>query len=281
MLISEEIKKKLVVGNKQINDILLIEKYFQDKYGIETGLDNNQFLFHEKEIIEFVENYCSNEYPLQYLVGFEYFGKLKINVNKNVLIPRMETEEVVWEFVKKIKENYPKGSRIRIADICTGSGCILVLLNEILEEDYDLVLYASDISNEALQVAKRNFKENNMSVKIYEGHLIEPLRRDGIVVDCVISNPPYIPRDDEIANNVEKFEPHLALFAEENGLIHYNEIMAKIDSIVEEGLLCFEIGYDQGAELRRYGSNLKFIKKTDIINDMNNKNRIALMELGW
>lgn len=281
MLISEEIKKKLSGSNKQINDILLIEKYFQDKYGIEADLDNDQFLFHKREVLEFVENYCADDYPLQYLVGFEYFGKIKIIVNKNVLIPRMETEEVVWEFVKKIKENYPRGSTIRIADICTGSGCILVLLNKMLREDYELVLYASDISNEALQVAQENFKENNMSVETYEGHLIEPLRRNGIVVDCVISNPPYIPRSDEIADNVEKYEPHLALFAEENGLIHYNEIMDKIDTVIEEGLLCFEVGHNQGAELRRYGSNLKFIKKTDIINDMNNKDRIALMELGW
>lgn len=275
------ILKKLKSAQKQQNDIMLISEYFQGKFSLIKNFDLMTVSLsskEEQEIITFVDKYCQSDYPIQYFVGFELFGGLKIKVNQDVLIPRMETEEVVWELVYEIRKTFPKGSLITIADICTGSGCIVVLLDYLLKDDYKVKFYATDISGAALDVALENFKKYQIECEIYEGNLIDPLIQAKIKTDIIISNPPYIPFNDEVQENVRKYEPNIALFAEGYGLAMYDQILEKCNLILnEKKIVCFEIGYNQGDLVYKRALKLKFAKDIVIIKDMNKNERIFIM----
>lgn len=282
MLVYSEIKKILEENKKELNDFKLITEYFRIKWNKKENFD---LYFDEisederKEIIKFIENYANNDYPLQYLVGFEYFGNIKINVNSNVLIPRMETEEVVLKFVECIKKKYTKNEEIIIADVCTGSGCIIILIDKLLK-DYKLKFHAVDISNQALMVAKKNFETHNIVVETHLGNLLEPLIEKKIIVNTIISNPPYISKTGIVENNVIKYEPEIALFAEDSGFYFCNKIIQEYENVIQgQGLVCLEIGYDQGSKLFLNAKNRYPNNKIDIIKDMNTKDRILLMEI--
>lgn len=190
--------------------------------------------------IEFLFRYLSNELkdinwseitkrlldnePVDYIVGHTYFYKHKILVNKNVLIPRPETEElieIVFNFCKE-KQNTPK----KIIEIGTGSGCISIVLKSLFP---DAQIIAVDISNEALEVAKKNANLNNYIIDFIEldflnSKLWSQLDND---FDLIISNPPYIPITEKstMHKNVLDYEPHLALFVEDSSpLLFYDKI---------------------------------------------------------
>lgn len=206
-----------------------------------------------------------NGEPVQYIVGnVDFYGYI-LNVNKDVLIPRRETEELVEEVIKRSKLfNNPT-----IIDIGTGSGAIAIsLLKEL-----NCHVYASDISNKALMVAKENAIKNNANITFLQGDMLKPFIDKKIKVDIIVSNPPYIKENEEIEDIVKNNEPNIALYAKNNGLEFYESILKDANRVLKEKyLIAFEIGKTQGNDIKllahKYLGNVKVeIKKDLSLND--------------
>lgn len=182
--------------------------------------------------------------PVQQLIGSTYFYGLKFLVDKHTLIPRPETEELVDLIINRaaLKEE------INILDIGTGSGCIIISLAKNLSGEFT----ALDVSSNALNVAKENARSNDADVYFIEADILN-LKMDFPKYDVIVSNPPYIPESDKsvMNDNVVNFEPHLALFVEDNDpLIFYRHILEFATShLSDEGRIYFEIHEDYKSEL--------------------------------
>ncbi len=177
--------------------------------------------------------------PVQYLVGnVDFYGTL-FHVDKRVLIPRFETEELVEKTARYIKKGFHKD--VSIIDLGTGSGCIAITLKKIFPESE---VMAVDISKDALEVAKGNALKNQVDIHFQEGDMLENVQPR---FDVIVSNPPYIAYTEEIMDIVKNHEPHLALYAEKNGLSFYEQILKSCSkNLNEKFLIAFEIGSTQG-----------------------------------
>lgn len=217
--------------------------------------------------------FISDLYPIQYLMGYTYFYGLKIEVNPNVLIPRSETEELV-DLV--LKDNIDKDNLV-IADIGTGSGAIALSLKSKRKNDK---IFACDISMQALNVAKKNAKNLDLKLEFIQGNLLDELISKNIKVDIIVSNPPYIAEDDlEVADMVKKYEPNLALFAKENGLACYKEILEKCSKVLNKnGKIYFEIGYKQKDDILQIISSLYPNSKVEVFKDIYQNDRMIKIE---
>lgn len=180
--------------------------------------------------------------PVQYIVGNVDFYGLIFEVNENVLIPRFETEELVEKTINYIK-NFFK-NKVDIVDIGTGSGCIAISLKKNLVCNMDAV----DISNKALEVANKNAEKLEAEISFYNGDLLNPLNKK---YDVIISNPPYIADNEEIMEMVKNNEPHIALYADNEGLKNYEEILKNAKTYLKDkSMIIFEIGQTQGIKIR-------------------------------
>ena len=228
--------------------ILMEEKLQMQR--IDTVLKPN-FLITEKNLIDLktIVKRLQKEEPIQYIIGNTEFYGLPFLVDKNTLIPRPETEELVTWVLDEIKVlTNNKITELSILDIGTGTGCIPISLAKNLTS---LNISAIDISPEALLIAKQNAILNKVTIEFIELDILnaESLPQE---YDVIISNPPYVRELEkvEIKNNVLENEPHLALFvADENPLIFYNKIadLAK-QQLSENGMLFFEINQYLGKE---------------------------------
>ena len=210
-------------------------------------------------IEEAIERYKNGE-PVQYIIGDVNFYGNTIKVNKDVLIPRYETEELVEKTIKKIKNKFNK--KIDVLDLCTGSGCIAITIKKEINSN----VTATDISSDALEVAKKNVNLNNVDIKLINSDLFNNI--DG-KFDCIISNTPYISYDEEIDEIVKNNEPNIALYAPNNGLYFYEEILKNIKKYLnDEFIIAFEIGYKQGESLvelaNRYLNNVTISVEKDL-----------------
>lgn len=223
-----------------------------------------------KEGLEEAIERLNNGEPVQYIVGnVNFYGNI-IDVNKNVLIPRFETEELVEKTISKVKNKFDK--EINILDLCTGSGCIAITM----QKELNAKVTASDISHEALEVARSNADKNNVYINFIESDLFKNINDK---FDVIISNPPYIAIDEEIDEIVKNNEPHLALYAENNGLYFYEEILKKISNYLNDKfIIAFEIGYLQGEEIKNIA--LKYLNniKVTIEKDLQGKDRFVFIE---
>ena len=198
--------------------------------------------------------------PVQYIVGeVDFYGYI-FKVNENVLIPRFETEQLVEYTIKYIKEMFNKP--IDIVDLGCGSGCIAITLKKKL----DASVTGVDISSKALEVAKYNAKLNEVDIEFLEGDMLKPLTKK---YDLIISNPPYISYDEKIMDIVKNNEPHLALYADNNGLYYYEEILKNCSKYLKDNfIIAFEIGQTQGKIIeefaRKYLDNINVIIKKDM-----------------
>ena len=181
--------------------------------------------------------------PIQYITNNQEFMKMNFYVDENVLIPQPDTEILVYEVLKICKE-YSNG--VNILDLCTGSGAIAVSLDRVLRKNcVDAKICASDISKQALKIARKNSENNNANVKIIESDLLENIEYKKF--DIIVSNPPYI-RTDEIKNLSKqvKEEPYIALNGGIDGLHFYRKIIKEAKGYIKNnGYLCLEIGYNQ------------------------------------
>jgi len=201
-----------------------------------------KYLHKEDNLEEALERLKNGE-PVQYIVGdTDFYGNI-IKVNKNVLIPRPETEELVEKTIDYINKYLPN-KKLDILDIGTGSGCISIALKKQLP---DINMTGIDISKEALKVAKENAKNNNVSINFDNSDIFSNVVG---TYDVIISNPPYIREDEDIMPIVKNNEPHLALYAKDRGLYFYKEILKQAKSYLKDQfIIAFEIGEEQGQEI--------------------------------
>ena len=223
---------------------------------------------------EGMKRYMAGE-PIQYIKGKETFFSRDFIVNENVLIPRYETEELVENILYKIDDYFDNYDSIDLCDVGTGSGAIAISL--ALEEP-KLKVTATDISEEALEVARLNARELSAQVDFYQGDMLKPLIERNIKVDIFVSNPPYIPNEQEIENVVKDNEPHVALFGGNDGLYFYRKIFSQVHEVIKErALLAFEMGFDQrelmSEAVEHYFPNVPY----EIIKDINGKDRMLFI----
>ena len=212
----------------------------------------------------------NNGEPAQYIVGNVDFYGYNLDVDKRVLIPRRETEELVEEVIKKSKEfDNPV-----IIDVGTGSGAIAISLSKELNTN----IYASDISSEALEVADKNIKNNNADVTLFTGDMLKPYIDNNLKVDIIVSNPPYIKEDEEIEDIVKNNEPYLALYAKNNGLEFYESILKDAKKILKDKfLIAFEIGNTQGNDVKLLAEKYLGNVKVEIRKDLSLNNRMLFV----
>ena len=207
--------------------------------------------------------------PVQYIVGNVDFCGNTIEVNKNVLIPRFETEELVSETIKRIRSTF--NNKIDILDICTGSGCIAISL----AKEIDSNVIASDISKEALEVAKNNSKLNNTDITFINTDLYNGIYNK---FDVIISNPSYISKDEEIMDIVYKNEPSIALFADNDGIEFYERILKDIRYILKDKyIIAFEIGMTQYDRIKDIKEKYLPEASIEVKKDMQGRNRMIFI----
>lgn len=223
---------------------------------------------HERLYQQAVERMLTGE-PIQYITGFQSFLGEKFEVDERCLIPRPETEEVLMYFLERL----PKQSVV--ADIGTGSGILAVSLKRL---EPSLTVYASDLYEGPLTIAEANAKKHQTEITFVQGSDLEPYIEQGICLDGLISNPPYIDESESIdmADTVLDYEPHQALFAEEQGLAVYRAIIEKLPHVLnDQALVVFEIGYNQGAVLKTMIETMYPKIQVDVIADINQNDRIV------
>lgn len=212
------------------------------------------------------------EVPIQYLLGKTHFYGLDFEVNENVLIPRPETEELVEWIIKENSKN-DKSKKLKILDIGSGSGCIAISLAKNIP---NAEVYAIDVSKKALETAKKNALNNNVEVTFIQQDILkaEELKYN---FDIIVSNPPYVRNleKEEIKKNVLDYEPHLALFVEDNdALIFYQKIATLAQkNLLENGQLYFEINQYLGEETKELLETLNF-KNIELRKDIYDNDRM-------
>ena len=228
----------------------------------------------EKQFLMGMEEYYNGR-PIQYIKGVETFFGRDFKVNENVLITRYETEELVENILYRIDDYFSGYKNITLCDVGTGSGAIAISL--ALEEP-KLKVYATDISDLALTVAKENANNLKADVEFLAGDMLQPLIEKNLKVDIFVSNPPYIPQEQEIEAVVKDNEPHVALFGGNDGLYFYRKIFEGVNELLNErALLAFEMGFDQRElmeeALQKYFPNDPY----EIIKDINGKDRMLFI----
>ena len=209
--------------------------------------------------------------PIQYVIGNVNFYGFKFIVNKNVLIPRFETEELVEQVVEYAR-NFNK-DKIKILDLGCGSGAIGLTLKSILK-DSEVTL--TDISKEALEVARLNANNLNLDVTFIESDWFSNIKLEKY--DIIVSNPPYIRTNEEIEEIVRDNEPSLALYGGIDGLDCYRKILANIKPYLNDKfLIAFEIGESQKEEI--YDIVNKYLKDVEITckKDLYGRNRMIFV----
>lgn len=262
----EKILSNVGITDPRIDSWLLLE--------MACKIDRNFYYMHmdEEMTSEQIEEFKSllkkrgEHIPLQYITGEQEFMGLTFHVNSHVLIPRQDTETLVEEALKLVKPG------MKIMDMCTGSGCILI---SILKNAKDTSGCGFDISKQAINVAKENAKLNEVVADFEKSDLFEHVTER---YDMIVSNPPYI-RTDEIVKlmpEVSEFEPVQALDGKEDGLFFYRKIIKECrDYLNPGGYVLFEIGYDQGedvSEMMRYAGFLN----VHVVKDLARNDRVVI-----
>ncbi len=223
----------------------------------------------ETEIVRDLAKRCAEGEPVQYIIGKCEFMSLPFTVNPNVLIPRADTEILV----EAVMQRLDKVQNLSVLDVCCGSGCIGISLAYYMP---NISVTAIDISENALAVARENAENNGVSDRICFEKADVMKKCLSVGVDCVVSNPPYIKTEviKGLDSKVRCFEPEIALDGGESGLDFYERI-TKTARLKDDGLLAFEIGYDQGEAvfeiLKRNG-----YADIEIITDLEGRDRVVL-----
>ena len=261
----------------------IITEFLHQKKRIDLALEPN-FSITENEIEKWnsIVTELKQEKPIQYILGETEFYGLRFLVNENTLIPRQETEELV-ELIIESQKSKVKSQKLKILDIGTGSGCIAISLAKNLP---DAEVYALDVSEKALEIANQNAEINKVEINFINKSIVEVEDltftttynlQPTTFFDIIVSNPPYVRNleKEEIKKNVLEYEPHLALFVEDNdALLFYRKIaqLAKIN-LSPNGILYFEINQYLGKETVELLENMNF-NNIQLIKDIYGNDRI-------
>ncbi|AEM69014.1 peptide chain release factor N(5)-glutamine methyltransferase [Mycoplasma putrefaciens] len=237
-----------ILNNKNIScskaDVYTILSHIlkKDYQWIASNLDYN-LSDHQLTQLEKILNLLETNYPLAYITKSKYFYKHNFYVDKNVLIPRIESEQIidlVYDFVKN-------NNNLTITDLCTGSGCLgitLALLNSLNN------VLLIDIDDNALNIARKNLKKFNLhNIRVLKSNFIKVLIDQSIKSNVLVCNPPYIDANDQtLSENVKLYEPNIALFASDRGLYFYKKLINNIDKIMDldqNFIIVLEFGWNQ------------------------------------
>ena len=262
-----------IYGKEELYAIfeLVCEYYLGfNKLDVKTKLNDN---INQSELIN-IYNTC-NELktgkPIQYILKEAYFYELRFYVDGFTLIPRPETEELVYLIINTLK-NEARG--LNIIDIGTGSGCIPITLKKQFKNSE---LCGVDICENAIKIAAANAKSNNVEVDFFVCDILNSIDIKNLKFDCIISNPPYIINSEalQMDKRVLDFEPNLALFvAEDNPIVFYKRIIDLcLNSLTEKGYLFFELNPLFANDVMMYADSSSLFKTIEIIKDMSGKQR--------
>ena len=250
---------KLLYPTSEIDSFffLILEEYM-DLKRIDVVLKSDFYLDKKSlNLMQIATKQLEQEIPIQYIIGKTEFFGLPFNINKEVLIPRPETEELVEQVLKEVSltkicktttDETTNEKQLKILDIGTGSGCIAISLKKQLPSSKTS---AMDVSDEALRIAKKNAVLNKVDINFIHQDILKTNNLDKLY-DVIVSNPPYVRELEkkEMKNNVLNNEPHLALFVDnKNPLLFYNKIAELAENfLTKNGQLHFEINQYLGKE---------------------------------
>lgn len=238
-----------------------------------TGMNRTSYFLRmmEEMTLEEAEKYRAvietrkTHIPLQHITGCQEFMGLSFEVNEHVLVPRQDTEVLVEQVLRDVTAG------MRVLDMCTGSGCIAISLGVFRKE---LSLTGVDISDKALEVAKRNANRFGINVEWIESDLFSQVSN---VYDVIVSNPPYIRTTviEELKEEVKLHDPYIALDGKEDGLYFYRKIVEECPNHLKNGgKLFFEIGHDQGTDVQRLMEETGF-KNVTVKKDLAGLDRVV------
>lgn len=269
------IKQKEALA-KNLEEEAIVKVFLELEYQTKANLIScYNDIIDETKWDKILSKYLDEQKPIQYIIGYAYFYGRKLKVNTDVLIPRPETELLCEYAIDIIKQNNLKS----VLDIGTGSGAIAYTI----ACETEAKVYASDISKRALEVAKENSKNKNISFiqsDVYS-NINLGINLDN-KLDMIISNPPYIPTGDYVEDIVKNNEPHLALYAGEKGLDIYDRIIKDAEKYLNKnGWILFEIGSNQYLDIKELLNKYKLnVKEVKVCKDYNNLDRIVIIKLG-
>lgn len=269
-------EKKAATCGMEESAIKLLMQHAARREGYELIANLDEILAPEKVELfeENVEMYLVKNVPIQYLVGYETFFGYEFIVNEDVLIPRFETEELVAKVLELYDEHF-NGKIVDVIDVGTGCGAIGITL--ALEEAAMKVL-VTDISDEALAVAKGNAKKLGADVGFSKSDMLSGVVAAGKRFDILVSNPPYIPASEMVDSLVYDNEPHLALFGGDDGLYFYREILRDASRILKPvSVIAFEHAYHHRAGMAELVAEFFPDSEFETIKDMQGRDRITVI----
>ncbi|WP_339020830.1 peptide chain release factor N(5)-glutamine methyltransferase [Spiroplasma endosymbiont of Atherix ibis] len=264
---------------KYVSKLLNLNEFKEIIINITNKSDFN-FVINQKlskkesdSFLKIIEEIKETKKPIAYLLNNKYFYKYDFYINENVLIPRPETELIIEEILKYNLDNK------NLFDICCGSGCIGITLKNLNNE---INLYMSDISKEALKVSEINLKKYNQKAEIFCSNFLNVFDETKIIPDFITINPPYIDINySNIGDYVKKYEPKIALYADNKGLKFYIELFNSLDklfSLNKKLIIVCEFGFKQKEEIENIFSS-KIVKyNIDFKKDYSNNWRLLIIK---
>ncbi|MFP4478540.1 MAG: peptide chain release factor N(5)-glutamine methyltransferase [Candidatus Izemoplasmatales bacterium] len=220
--------------------------------------------------------YLDKNLPVQQIIGYVYFYGHKFKVSNQALIPRFETEELVAN-VLLLYDEYFGNQKVSLVDVGTGSGCLAIAL---AKEESNFNVSATDISNEALALAKENAKLLDVDIDFYQGDMIQPILNQKF--DILVSNPPYIPMNEQVDALILDNEPHIALFGGEDGLFFYRQIIKDSKKILnDQAIIGFEHAYDKLEAIQAIAKETYPDAKIFTLKDMQGLDRMTFIIIGF
>lgn len=274
--ILREAQKRMVAAGygDQAAQVYLLELSNMESHDLYMEFENDMPTSMIQQYEEGIERMLKGE-PLGHVLGFEWFYGYKFTVNEDVLIPRPETEELVANILAAYDEYFADSENVSAVDIGTGSGAIAIAVKK---EEPSIQVMGTDISMAAIDVANENAKANQAMVPFMVGDMLQPLIERNIKVDILISNPPYIPQDEQMEASVVEHEPHVALFGGEDGLKFYRVIFENCKHVLKDrSMMAFEMGWNQkdamSALVEAYLPDATY----EIMKDMSGKDRMLFV----